>query len=198
MLFYGEIMKTKQITKERIIDNAIALIEDRGIEFLNARSLAQYMNCSTQPIYLTFKNMEDLKLALLEACKMKLEAYLMQEFSKESNLFMGYLLAYISFAYQHPKIFEYIYMKNTYQNNESDQQMIEVIVHGIMKAGNYDYDTAYRFYIQSFVYAHGFSTQIVSGFIHWNMTEIRALMEEEFEALKLKYIIRGESNHGSN
>lgn len=189
-------MKTRQITKERIIDGAISLIEDRGISFLNARSLAQYMNCSTQPIYLSFKNMEELKLALLEACKLNLETYLMQEYTKEVNLFMGYLMAYISFAYQHPRIFEYIYMKNTYQNNESDRHIIEVIVHGIMKAGKYDYDTAYRFYIQSFVYAHGFATQIVSGYIQWDMTEIRALLEEEFEALKLKY--KGESNHGSN
>ncbi len=189
-------MKTRQITKEGIINSAISLIEDKGIEFLNARGLAQYMNCSTQPIYLSFKSMEELKLALLEACKMKLEAYLIQEYSKEANLFMGYLMAYISFAYQHPRIFEYIYMKNAYQNNEADQHMIEVIVQGIMKAGSYDYDTAYRFYLQSFVYAHGFSTQIVSGYIQWDITEIRALMEEEFEALKLKY--KGEFKDGSN
>lgn len=189
-------MKTRQITKERIISSAVALIEDKGIEFLNARSLANYMNYSTQPIYLSFRNMEELKLALLETCKMKLETYLMQEYTKEANLFMGYLMAYISFAYQHPKIFEYIYMKNTYQNNESDQHIIQVIVQGIMKAGNYDYDIAYRFYIQSFVYANGFATQIVSGYIQWEMTEIRVLLEEEFEALKLKY--KGESNHGSN
>ena len=53
--------KTKTIMKESIIDGAFAVFRKYGYENLNARSLAREMNCSTQPIYVNFKDMDQVK-----------------------------------------------------------------------------------------------------------------------------------------
>ena len=50
----------KIISKEMILIEAINLIEEEGTLKLNARSLANRLNCSTQPIYHSFINMDDL------------------------------------------------------------------------------------------------------------------------------------------
>ena len=56
----------KRISKEAIIDAAAAVLRIGGFEAINARSVAKALGCSTQPIYLSFRNMEELKSALTQ------------------------------------------------------------------------------------------------------------------------------------
>ena len=57
---------TKKITRDSIIDAAVDVLRDGGFSSINARSVAKKLGCSTQPIYLSFKNMDELKAALTE------------------------------------------------------------------------------------------------------------------------------------
>ena len=50
------------IKKEDLIKGAIKIIRDKGDNELSARNLARTCNCSTQPIFRLFENMEDLKI----------------------------------------------------------------------------------------------------------------------------------------
>ena len=56
----------KKVSKDEIIDAAIGVLRDDGFAAINARSVAKKLGCSTQPIYFSFKNMEELKAALTE------------------------------------------------------------------------------------------------------------------------------------
>ena len=53
--------RKKTITREQILVAAHQVISDKGFSHFTARNIATQMNCSTQPIYLEFKNMDDLK-----------------------------------------------------------------------------------------------------------------------------------------
>ena len=53
-----------KITKEDIIKTAIDIVRDKGADAINARNIASVLNCSTQPIFSNFDNMEELKLGL--------------------------------------------------------------------------------------------------------------------------------------
>ena len=48
----------KLITRQKIIDTAFQIVQMDGMDSLNMRNLAKMCNCSTQPIYLSFKNAE--------------------------------------------------------------------------------------------------------------------------------------------
>ena len=50
----------KLITRQKIIDTAFQIVQMDGMDSLNMRNLAKMCNCSTQPIYLSFKNAEAL------------------------------------------------------------------------------------------------------------------------------------------
>ena len=56
----------KKVSKDKIIDAAIEVLRDGGFSAVNARSVARRLGCSTQPIYLSFQSMEELKAALTE------------------------------------------------------------------------------------------------------------------------------------
>lgn len=49
----------KKISKEKIIEAAVAVLRDGGFPAVNARSVAQKLGCSTQPIYASFRSMEE-------------------------------------------------------------------------------------------------------------------------------------------
>ena len=54
-------MPPVRIKKEDIIKGTIMFIKTNGIEELSARNLAKSINCSTQPLFKQFENMDDLK-----------------------------------------------------------------------------------------------------------------------------------------
>ena len=57
----------RKVSKEQIIDAAVEVLRDDGFSAINARSVAKKLGCSTQPIYFSFKNMDELKAALKDA-----------------------------------------------------------------------------------------------------------------------------------
>lgn len=55
----------RKVSKEQIIDAVVEVLRDDGFSAINARSVAKKLGCSTQPIYFSFKNMDELKAALI-------------------------------------------------------------------------------------------------------------------------------------
>ena len=49
-----------KITREDIITASMDLVREQGTEGLTTRALAKKLNCSTQPIFSNFPNMESL------------------------------------------------------------------------------------------------------------------------------------------
>ncbi|MBU1069797.1 TetR/AcrR family transcriptional regulator [Myxococcota bacterium] len=54
------------ITREMLIHGAFEFVRRNGVGRLSTRNLANAMDCSTQPIYRAFSNMEELELATIE------------------------------------------------------------------------------------------------------------------------------------
>lgn len=175
----------KQIPKEVILQAATELLEKSGAEALNARALAKHLGCSTQPIYLSFAGMEELRYALLERCKQIQESYIEQE--AEGTLFLRCSLGFLRFVYEKPQLFRFLYFENTFQNSPADRAFIEATVHGIMQAGGYTRAIAERFYYSAWFFMYGIAVQLVYGFASPNWEEIRTLLNDQFWALTHYY-----------
>lgn len=50
-----------KITKDMIIDAAFEIARKTGAENINARTVSQKLNCSTQPVMYHFATIEELK-----------------------------------------------------------------------------------------------------------------------------------------
>lgn len=48
----------KQITKDMILDAALTILKQDGMQAVNIKALAKTLNCSTQPVYLSFKGID--------------------------------------------------------------------------------------------------------------------------------------------
>jgi len=54
-----------KVTQDQIIQAAMDIVRESGIDALNARALAKQLDCSIQPIFKNFETMGSLKQALL-------------------------------------------------------------------------------------------------------------------------------------
>lgn len=92
--------RKKEIDKQRILDAAYKLAVRGGIESLTARNIAKAVNCSTQPIYLEFENMQDLRNQVLARISDELKSNtLQQNFTGEPLIDLD--LSYLYFAKEH-------------------------------------------------------------------------------------------------
>ena len=112
--------RKKTIMKEDILDNAYEVVRTEGFEGFTARNIAQRMNCSTQPIYLEFKNMDDLKNEIVT----KITDYLKQTVfaqEKEDNQLLNAASNYIDFAHDEKTFFKAIYLENRLDEQQMHQ-----------------------------------------------------------------------------
>ena len=102
--------RKESITKEDIIKAAFMILEEEGIEQVTARKLAAKANCSTQPIFRVYKNMEELTEELfVRACAFFSDFY--YDVQKQTvTPFVHLGLVYIKFAAEHKKLFQFIFL----------------------------------------------------------------------------------------
>ena len=50
-----------ELSKERIVKVAVKIVNDKGWDSVNARSLAKALGVSTKPLYRIYNNMDEIK-----------------------------------------------------------------------------------------------------------------------------------------
>ena len=57
-----------EITRERVISSAFTELKENGWENWNARKIAKRAGCSTMPLFRLFKNMDEIRNAVISEC----------------------------------------------------------------------------------------------------------------------------------
>ncbi len=109
--------KTK-VPKETIIEKAFELTRLYGFEKVTARALANELNCSTQPIFHSFRNMEDLKKEVYVKTRNFFETNMLQPpADPETPYFLSMGITYVELAQKEKKLFRLLCMSDSVQLN---------------------------------------------------------------------------------
>ena len=97
----------KQIPREKILAAAFEMLRDGGMAAVNVKALAQRLNCSSQPIYLSFTGMEELRAALASEAV----SYFLRRlgFDQEAGGAHLYGMDYIRFAREESELFKFLF-----------------------------------------------------------------------------------------
>jgi AcrR family transcriptional regulator len=99
----------KQITALQIVEKAFAIVRQEGFESLTARKLAQALNCSTQPIYQSFADMNGLKLALIRKAQEEMLRFIAEHAEADLPVELSRILGYVQFADTEKYLFQLIF-----------------------------------------------------------------------------------------
>lgn len=178
-----------KVTKESIVDAAVALVRDKGSEALNARTLAAVLNCSTQPIFSNFATMEDLRLAVVKRADALCQEYMHKEV--ESGKYPTYKangMAYIRFAKEEKELFRLLYMRDRTAENEPGESLVnnemEDIVH---QNTGLDGLQAKLFHLEMWAYVHGIATMYATGFLNLEWDLVSKMLTDAYQGLRKQY-----------
>ena len=180
----------KKVSKDKIIDAAIEVLRDGGFSAVNARSVARKLGCSTQPIYLSFQSMEELKAALTErAIEMHTRRVRDSLRAHEGNdsRYSSYGMGFVKFAAEEKQLFRWLYLEGEQRGAyQSDVLLPEVI--GVMaEEFGYCEEVARRFHQDMIYFSYGLAILANTGHLHLTETELREAFRREFRALAAIY-----------
>ena len=180
----------KKIEKEAIIDAALEVLRDGGFSAINARSVARKLGCSTQPIYVSFKSMEELKTALTErAVQMHTQRVRDSLRAHEGNdsRYSSYGMGFVKFAAEEKQLFRWLYLEGRqlgpYQNDVLMSEVIAVIVEEF----GYSEDVARRFHQDMIYFSYGLAILANTDHLHLSEHALREAFRREFRALTAIY-----------
>lgn len=173
--------RKKEIDKQRILDAAYKLAVRGGIESLTARNIAKAVNCSTQPIYLEFENMQDLRNQVLARISDELKSNtLQQNFTGEPLIDLD--LSYLYFAKEHVDLFRAMFVDGKFGN----QMIVDTLMGlGIEKfkqqfdAEQYSDESLKHIVIANWIAATGLATLLINKMANFTQAQMVSVLKAQ-------------------
>ena len=176
----------KKVSREEIVEAALEVVRDGGFSAVNARSVAKKLGCSTQPIYFSFRNMDELKAALIERAAQMHEQRVrdsLRAHEGNDSRYSSYGMGFVQFAAEEKQLFRWLYLEGEqlgpYQNDIRLPEVIGVI----MEEFGYGEDVARRFHQDMTYFTYGLAILANTGHLPLTETELREAFRREFRAL---------------
>jgi AcrR family transcriptional regulator len=175
----------KRITRESIIAAAVEIVRCSGINSLNTYTLTEKLNCSTQPIYLSFKNMSELKEEVVLSAGDIYSKFLKDEVScGKYPAYKAYGMGYIKFAAEESGLFSLLFMNSDKVKND---QCLDEIYALIMNNSGLDLEHAKLFHLENWIFVHGIATMIVSKSFEFSEELISKMISDVYTGLKVSF-----------
>jgi len=115
-----------KFTKTQIIEAALEIAQIEGLDNLTMRKIAKKMGSSVAPIYVNFKNMDDLREALVDRIIGIGQQLLYEE--STGNPFRDMGRASLRFALEYSVLFRDLVMKKNSYMQSYDEKMTPVLI----------------------------------------------------------------------
>lgn len=172
-----------KFTREEIVQAALGLVREEGIDALTARALGSRLGSSARPIFTVFQNMEEVQQAVMDAARARYKTYIQKGLTQE-KAFQGVGTEYIRFSIEEPKLFQLLFMREREQVpdfagvlvmiDENYVQILDSIRHDYGMVGA----AAERLYRHLWIYTHGIAALCATNMCRFTGGEIENMMVE--------------------
>ena len=178
-----------KITKDDIINTAIDLIRNNGDGAINARAIANALNCSTQPIFSNFDSMEDLEQEVIVGIYNIYATFLKNEAeSQKYPIYKAYGMAYIRFAQEERELFKILFMRDRTNEEASVSIDFEESVQMIMKSTGLSYEKAQLMHFEMWTCVHGIATMIATSFFALEWDVISQMTSDVYQGVLSRHL----------
>ena len=177
--------RKESITKEMLLDAAFELVKEEGIENLTARKLAVKTGCSTQPIFRTYKNMEEVtEEVFTKAMKYYNDYY--KNYRKSSSVpFVDLGMAYIAFAREDKNMFKLLFLSEQRFGHSLYEILngeLQFVGHEINKAKNAGCKNPSGLFMQMWIFIHGAACMSLTGDYDLGEDETKDLLTRSYKS----------------
>ena len=176
----------RRISRDAIVDAAVEVLREGGFSAVNARSVAKKLGCSTQPIYSSFQNMDELKAAL-RARAIALHTQRVQDSLRahEGNdtRYSSYGMGFVKFAAEEKQLFRWLYLEGGQMEPYQNDILLPEVLRATEDEFGYPEDVARRFHQDMIYYSYGLAILANTDHLHLTESELHEAFRREFRAL---------------
>ncbi len=155
-----------KITEEMVVDAAFEITRADGEANVNARTVANRLGCSTQPVMYHFAKIEDLKRAVYEKAGRFHTEYIMNV-APSRNVMLGIGLNYIRFSVEEPKLFRFLFQSGFATENSLiemvDSDELSPVISAMQKAMGLTVKQTKEVFITLAMFVHGYASIIANN-----------------------------------
>ncbi len=171
-------------TKEMIIDAAFAVACETGAENINARTVSERLNCSTQPVMYHFATIEELKRTVYEKADLYHSEYLMNMKSRPKGAMLGIGMNYIRFAIEEPHLFRFLFQSDFFNGSTMleliDAEELVPVLSAMQKSLGVGMEQTKKVFLTVFLFAHGYASIIANNELKCDEELINSHLEQAY------------------
>ncbi len=177
-------------TKEQILNAAFEFVRENGYRALNARTLANVLHCSTQPIFSNYSSMNELRNDIIILANELYQSYQAKEISEgKYPIYKASGMAYIKFAKEQTQLFRLLFMRDRSEEKVAqDTSQIDFIIDIIQNNMGITREQALEFHLQMWLWVHGIASMIATGYLDWDIDFASDMLSTAFLGLKTQYV----------
>ncbi|MBQ8798678.1 MAG: TetR/AcrR family transcriptional regulator [Lachnospiraceae bacterium] len=166
-------------TREELIESALELTKESGIDAVVARNLGNKLGVAPSTVFTHFESIEEIRQAVLEAARKLYNGYV-EEGLRMTPPMKGFGVQYIRFAIEEHNLFILLFMQK-----REGLKMVDFIVNEghyerIIQAAQKDFslerEQAELLYHNMFTYAHGIAAMSATGVCSFSLEEISLML----------------------
>lgn len=184
-----------KITREDIIKTSVELVRANGEKAINARAVAEILNCSTQPIFFNFATMEGLQEETIKAAfQIYLEFIKREAESGKYPQYKSYGMAYIRFAKEEKELFKLLFMCDRRGKDFSPTVDFEESVKMIMNYNGVTREKAALIHLEMWTSVHGIATMLATSFLTLEWELIENILTDVYQGIRARHLSEEEKN----
>lgn len=168
-----------KFTKEEMVNAALQVVRLNGIDRLTAKTMADELGTSTQPIFTAFGSMDTVRQEVYDSAIRLYDKYTTAGL-KEKIPFLGVGMQYIRFAWDEPELYRFLFLTPTQNNKYSAMtamRRLQTLVRPtLMNVYRITAEEADIYFRDLWFVVHSLSTLIVTGDCPYSDREIGQIL----------------------
>ena len=168
-----------KFTKEEMVEAALRVVRANGIDALTAKTMADALGTSTQPIFTAFGSMDGIKKEVYAAAIRVYDRYT-EAGLRERIPFFGVGMQYIRFAREEPELYRLLFLTRaqdkSFSATRSMQHLQALVRPTLMEIYRITEREADLYFCDLWFVVHSLSTLIVTGDCPYSDREIGQIL----------------------
>ena len=166
-----------KFTREEMVEAALRVVRAKGIDGLTAKTLADELGTSTQPVFTAFGSMDAVRREVYAAAVRVYDGYTNAGL-KEKIPFFGVGMQYVRFAREEPELYRLLFLTRTqeYSAMKSMEHLRELVRPTLMNIYHITAEEADIYFRDLWFVVHSLSTLIVTGDCSYSDGEIGQIL----------------------
>ena len=179
-----------KFTKEEIVQTALELVSQKGVEALTAKELGDALGTSARPIFTVFNSMKEVQNEVRAAAMHRFESFAEQKLS-DMPLFKQVGMQMVLFGAKEPKLYQLLFMQENRNAVSFDDvfgelgPMAESCIGMIRKEYDMSEEEAKLLFENVWIYTFGVGALCATRVCRFSEIQLGQMLTAEFRAMML-------------